>query len=530
MIDLPPPYALGLPAKFTEWRPDQVEAFQLILDSPTRFVGLTMPTGSGKSLTYAAAQVLYPGRSVVLTATKGLQDQVGDEFPGLNWDLRGQRNYPCKALEAGGEWGQLWSASAGPATCEDGPCHAGAPCTLKEAGCLYYDKVRQGQGQHLITNYALWMAQRKYGQGLGKADLLVLDEAHQAFDELAAALSIKIERWLFPAVGIDTLPANDSLHTWKDWARFHGQRLRKKLEHLGKPTTASELKYRRRLKAVERNLTRLEAMEVGNWVPDHTDAEVIWEVLHPAQWAEELLFQGAQRVVLLSATLTPKTLSLLGIKEATVWECPSRFPVARRPVYFIPTCKVDGKMKQEHWTLWVSRHDQIIGQRPQTKGLIHTVSYQRRDRLVARSDWSSRFLLHGNKPGEVAQAVARFKKLSVPQVLVSPSLTTGWDFPHDQCRWQIVSKLPFPDTRSAVMKARCELDKELLYYLTAQTLVQTVGRGMRDATDWCETFIIDDHWRWFIQHRHLMPQWFLAAVRTSQLLPKPLHQILGVAA
>ena len=84
MIDLPPPYALGLPSHFTEWRPGQEYGLTLILDAPTRFVAINAPTGFGKSLDYMAAGVLHGGRTVVLTANKNLMDQLNGEYHSLH--------------------------------------------------------------------------------------------------------------------------------------------------------------------------------------------------------------------------------------------------------------------------------------------------------------------------------------------------------------------------------------------------------------------------------------------------------------
>src|SRR5262245_8435834 len=84
-IKLPPPAAFGLPDKFPAWREDQEFALQLILDADTQFIGLNMPVGSGKSLAASAAAVLTSGRTAYLTATKGLQDQIGADFP-FYWD------------------------------------------------------------------------------------------------------------------------------------------------------------------------------------------------------------------------------------------------------------------------------------------------------------------------------------------------------------------------------------------------------------------------------------------------------------
>jgi len=194
-------------------------------------------------------------------------------------------------------------------------------------------------------------------------------------------------------------------------------------------------------------------------------------------------------------------------------------------VWYIPTCQVDSKMKPEHWNAWATRIDQILDQRPSVKGLIQTVSYKRRDRLMVMTRHLERLVTHTNQPGDTAREVARFKKMPVAggPVLASPALTHGWDFPHDQCRFQIITKLPFPDSQSKVFKARCEQDPEYMAYVTAQTLEQMVGRHVRAEDDWGETFLIDDHWKWFVtKHRKLMTNNFLMAVRQTLTIPAAL--------
>lgn len=533
MIDtgLPPPSALGLPSKFQQWREDQVQALSLIFDAPTRFVGLNMPTGNGKSLVYAAAMHLSPGYNVALTATKGLQDQIGEDFSqslGL-LDLRGQANYPCLALMPGGEFDYFnhpqKTSTTDPPTCDEGPCHGGIPCGLREHGCLYYDQIRRAQqGRPLITNYALWLAQRRYSQGLGTPSLLCLDEAHDAHNELSGALQIQLDKYLLQQHGLTQPPEGDVEKT-RDWAGYWLPRVKVRLDNWAIKHTG-DLKVRRQLRRLEGLLQSIvELVTPHDWIEDHTPKTFVYDVVDPRAYAERYLFQGAKKVVLLSAFLSPKLFDLLGISKSdmTFWECPSRFAVARRPVYFIPTCKVDHKMKPEHWNVLCSRIDQIIAPRQNVKGILHTVSYKRRDTLLARSEYNSIMVTHSQKPGDVARVVRAFKLQPGGGVLISPSLTTGWDFPDAYCRYQILPKLPIPDTRSLLIKARVDRDPDYLMYLTALTLIQMVGRGMRSPTDWCETFLLDDNWRWFQRYRQFLSKWFLEAVRQVPLLPKPLH-------
>jgi superfamily II DNA or RNA helicase len=63
---------------YPDWYPGQAEAFKSILtwlQSPTRFMCIEAPTGSGKSLLAMLSALLTTRRTVILTATKGLQDR-----------------------------------------------------------------------------------------------------------------------------------------------------------------------------------------------------------------------------------------------------------------------------------------------------------------------------------------------------------------------------------------------------------------------------------------------------------------------
>src|SRR4051812_36586670 len=91
------PIDIGLPAKFTKWRPGQLTALGRSL-SPTakRFQAHSMPVGEGKSLYYVAQALLESTRACILTSTRGLQDQLMKDFASIGMvDMRGRGNYPC---------------------------------------------------------------------------------------------------------------------------------------------------------------------------------------------------------------------------------------------------------------------------------------------------------------------------------------------------------------------------------------------------------------------------------------------------
>ena len=183
-MNLPPPYVFSLPDKYTDWRPLQDIAVDSILDCDDRFQVLTCPTGFGKSLVYMAAAQIVSGRTMILTSTKGLQTQLMSDFGDVEGvcDIRGRSNYPCRLNTK--------------LTCDMGLCMFGLKCSMREdGGCAYFDRLREAKfSKVVITNYAYWMAQNEYSDGIGEFDMLILDEAHSAPDHLIDHLGVVFQK------------------------------------------------------------------------------------------------------------------------------------------------------------------------------------------------------------------------------------------------------------------------------------------------------------------------------------------------
>jgi Rad3-related DNA helicase len=193
------------------------------------------------------------------------------------------------------------------------------------------------------------------------------------------------------------------------------------------------------------------------------------------------------------------------------------------PVIWIPTTRVNHKITDENEKLWVKRIDEILKQRSDRRGLIHTVSYARARRITDLLHYShlGQIFMNGAADPDshtAAEAFRRFTEGPQSAVLCSPSFSTGWDFAGTHAEYQIIAKLPLPDTRSKLMQARCDRDPTYADYVAAQELVQSTGRVVRSETDRGETFIIDDSWEWF-RHKAVphLPKWF--SVRREEKLP-----------
>lgn len=543
---LPPPADIGLPPKFTTWRPKQAEAIVAAAESDKRFVVLCMPTGSGKSLTYMALAKLTGYRTLILTSTKGLQNQLIEDFASCGAvDVRGMANYPCEYLIQEERVGHRSFVPGQKKddipTCDIGPCSGGMKCDAKESGgCHYYNAVDEAaHAQIVISNYAYWFNsnQREDDRGIGKFDMIVLDEAHNAPEELGSFLGVEVTmNQIEGLLGRDWPREHDNLEEWKIWARDMAKTAKTiavSLENtirsgLGK---RKDLRTYKEVRRMTQNLSRV-ASSKGSWathmarVGRNKYLTLHFDPVWPGEYAEKHLFCGIPHVILTSATIRPKTLQLLAVSDSTdvqFTEYPSTFPLERRPVIWVPTIRVDKRTTGDEMRIWVAKIDQIIGGRLDRKGVIHTVSYARVDLIRQWSKYAHLMFTH--ETATTRDVVADFKRADAPAVLVSPSMGTGYDFPYDECRYQIMGKVPFPDSRDKIIQARTQIDPEYAYYLTMQSLVQASGRGMRSEDDVCETFVIDDHISWFIGKwgSKLAPAWFRQSYRVSRGVPEAIQ-------
>lgn len=521
------PADLHLP--WTDWRPGQRLAIRTAITSKKPHIVIQAPTGAGKTAiagaiaawTYEqerAAQVeskltgkpptIHAPRSAILTATNGLMRQYEDTLPWLA-PIRGAANYEC--LAARDELKKYFRMVKHTQTimCDDGPCRSNIKCSMKEAGCTYYDANRHAKAsRNIVTNYAYWLAVRRFGQGLGTVDQLLLDEAHALPEELMKAHEIRVPKWL--------LRGTRYPQSYTGWAAWASVQLTKQPNE-GAERDDERVKVRK-LRETYKALTEIDA----DWAWDVTPDAVVFQPTIPRKLMP-MLIQPGTPTVYFSATITPALLSLLDIPMSSVefHAMPSRFPVEHRPVYILKTARVGHNMSGFESDYWMHQIDKIIGQRVDRKGIIHTVSYARAEEIVRRSKHGG-MMLAPRGAAEHAKTIQRFKQMSGGAILVSPAVMTGYDFKGDEARYQILAKMPFPDTRSAIMRARIEATARYRDNLTMQAVVQMAGRIVREDDDWGETFIVDDHANWFLsQHADLAPQSFLDALQWVKRIPAP---------
>lgn len=514
------PADLDLPAKFTSFRVGQTLALKRGLESKKRFVAHSMPVGEGKSLYYIAQALMSAKRALVNTSSKALQTQLLKDFKGVGLvDMRGRNNYQCINPKA--------------RSCEDGVhFHCpGAECGYEIA------RTKMLAAPLVVTNYSYSMLATMYGRGMGEFDLLILDEAHNAPDEVCKAVAVQFSYSDASKIGTRLPPATAELDDWKNWANEQYQVVSQKLGELediaegerkrnGRPHPATSREVKAWTVIQSKISTVMEA--IGHWVVskigDGYELEPVWA----KDYAPLVLFRKIPKVVLTSASLVRKTTDFLGIPddELDYFEYGSSFPKDRSPVYQTghmgsTRLTIDNKANDGILALWMAKIDNIIRARLDRKGIIHSVSYPRAKFIHDNSDFSRYMIVPANGK-ETAEALEKFEAAEPPAILISPAITTGYDFAGSQCEYNIVAKVPFLDSRDPLTAARSKEDPEYAPYITAQTMVQALGRSMRAEWDQSEGFIVDAHIDWFIKKHHkLFPFWFHRLVSKPSGIPEP---------
>ena len=107
-------------------------------------------------------------------------------------------------------------------------------------------------------------------------------------------------------------------------------------------------------------------------------------------------------------------------------------------------------------------------------------------------------------------------------MLVSPSLREGVDLPDDFLRFQVLTKLPFPDLGDPWTAARRSRDPRWYAVETAKALLQAYGRSCRHAERPRRDLRARRAVRRFLQrYRVLLPDWFLDAAEPALRVTVP---------
>ena len=489
-----------------------VEFINAVEAGNTTFV-CNFPTGIGKSLLANSMIALLKyfkyipmwKQSVIVTHQKLLQNQYEREFTYLT-DIRGKSNYFC-LVEMG-------------SSIDTAPCSRDKEYKCRAVSqCPYYSRrnfIFEKEAKSILTNYAWYFT---YSSSLwnyeGALGCQVFDEAHLMEDILIDRYKIDIEEVISNIEAINKVYNFDPQHNFKlllqvknvneisVYLAFLVENFKPYKEYL-------------HLKKALGNYLKIE--EIYNTIQYVLSSKYLeYKLCNRKLYVTPLhelitsMNNKSKYSIYLSSTVANEYVHKNMVRNCYFMERPSLFEIDRRKIYnFQNLFRLNSEFFEDGKKIgnWITVIDWIINQYPDEKGVIFTSSFEMAS-YMKHSKYKDRLLIHDNSLGSktLSQLFEIFKS-SKDKILVSPSISTGFDFKGDLSRFQIIAKIPFTDFNS---EERQVYGEDYYYNSTMNKIIQMTGRSIRDKNDYATTYILDSSLKRLIE-RSYPPKWWTDSV------------------
>lgn len=551
----------SIPSQFQSLRPHQWMAIKQVVaamsDPNVKVVFVDAPTGSGKTLIGECVRRLCSPKTLYLCTTKTLQDQVLRDFPYAKL-LKGRANYPTQLypdrFRPGDKdpYGDSISCadcakrkvviSCEEANCHNPYCEGGhwkwvCPLCDNPTLCAYGIAKTQALNASLaVLNTSYYLTEANGPGSFGGGSLIILDEADTLERILLNHVEIRISATVRKRLNL-VLPEKKTVPAaWDEWVKNKAlpaveeglNDVKARIKSIGRKSglrVIKEQRWERQLTSLKEQLSHCELAN-GDWIYCYTKAsnpDIMPVVFRPIKvdWcAKKLLWDHCEKWVLLSATFIDAygMAEDLGLSqdEIRIVSVANTFPKERRPVYVIPRANMSYRTKQEEMPAMVAAVKEVMEAHPDERILIHSVSYDLTNALIAGLQ-SQRVFTY--KMAAERNAVLESFKNTPAAVLIAPSLDRGVDLPDDDCRVVVVAKVPFPDLSDKQTNARLYSKGGSRWYAatTVRTIAQMTGRAMRSKDDYCDIYILDTQFltNLWSKSKYLFPSWWREAVVMS---------------
>lgn len=477
----------------------------LLQDTTKKYIVVRAPTGSGKSAICTTISNFFRSqakKSYLLCSRKYLQTQYLDEYSKVYSNFWGKANYRCPLISA--------SCSGCPA---DNSVDSSAymrflrfNCTTSKVGdkCPYIVARDRAQiADNSLLNFEAFMANSLSGLW-EQRDIMLVDEAHCLADRTVGFFEVKVNP-AWAKIPRRAKKDKDNVRVTKDCSELNS--ILKMYTAKVNSLQASKLPVPRDLV----NAIQYLDTEGVEWILDFETSTFIPITLSPL--LDKYLFNYTNKVVLLSATLSPNMCKELGLNSSnsTYLEVESTFPKENNVLFTLPSIgKLNrANLSQEQTQKRIAEKVLKIRVSHEGKrGLIHTVSYKLVETLRSAietylselSDGDNKytvesmgFLFH-EKGTNIDELLEKYRSME-GAVLVTPSLSEGFDGKGDLLEWQIILKCPFPYMGEPRIKEllNSKFGSVLFKERAIATVLQTLGRGIRSKEDRCYTYIFDSN-------------------------------------
>jgi len=515
-------------AKPREKQIKAIDFIQRAIERGFKHIVVAAPTGTGKTAIgatvclWAASQDAAefqggPGGYYLVTQ-KLLQDQLEKDFV----------NHPqfgCASLKSAASYE---CDSSKYKNCEMG--------RVKKCACTQYAWAKQqfSSSKIGVTNYSYFITEKMNVGQLPNRRVMVLDECHNIEKLLVRFFDVTVgQEQLDDVEVVEEIPHFKDIHDFINWcASVYKPRLEEKVNNVTSLVVNSE-KMEYYEKAVKltmqfQKLARaLESMmaDPKKWVFWSQDDEKVRGKQYIARplYAHEFtrtLFDGSDVVLHMSAFPGDKKTycESLGLNPDDVaWaSLASTFPIENRPIHVLAIGSMSMRNIDITLPSVIKYSLRIMDKFHDKKGLIHCNSYkvgQALHETLMASKHSHRVIFPKNAD-EREKAFNEHATSKIPTVIISPSMTEGFDFAGKLAEWQIIAKVPFPNMGDKHTCARKDVDDNWYKMETIKTIVQACGRIVRSEDDIGVTYIMDSDMNRLLDYNpHFFPKWWMSAVK-----------------
>jgi ATP-dependent DNA helicase DinG len=535
-----------------------------------KYIFLEAPTGFGKS-PIAITLASYLGSSHICTSTKDLQNQYSKDFNFIK-EGKGKRNFPCILKENEGvhetcEYGPCQKQ-------EDFDClyktrlsdykinRLGTKFEHIDIGqfeklkyikknnqqirfenlewepCRYFhQKWISTKASHAIYNYKYFLSDLYFSNIISKRELLVFDEVHNIESEVSNFKSFIINSEnitrLFPKLQLPNRK-EEEIETWIEFCEYYKETLLDFMEEaelaiennsLKEPFTEKNLiDCINREKNLDYVLTDVKTNK-NNWLVTNIDRKskdlirkITLTPLDISYYFKEIL-DVSNYGLFMSATILNKEylckitgLSQDEIKFIRVKH--SDFPKENRPIHLMNIAWLNSRNILDNLPIIAKTVNNIMSIHKNEKGIIHTTSYFQLEYIKNNLNKENLERLIESGPNtDRIETLQRHSQSTRPTVLISPSFYQGLDLKDDLSRFQIITKIPYPDLSDKKVAALRKKDMNWYLWNTIVRLTQTYGRSIRSQEDHASTYILDSNINYLLRNvNDMFPSWFTEAI------------------
>jgi ATP-dependent DNA helicase DinG len=251
--------------------------------------------------------------------------------------------------------------------------------------------------------------------------------------------------------------------------------------------------------------------------------KIVFKPLDVSRKCRQILNKG-DKVILMSATILDAVAYCrdigLDFGDVKVIKIGSAFPIKNRMIYPLNITYLNHNSLQrpEVKMTIASNMDKIMTHHKEYKGIIHTTSYEQLNFIKENlSQYNKQRLLQTNPEIDLDDVITNHIDSKNPTVLIGPSMYLGLDLKDDLSRFQVITKVPFPNLNDKWIAAKHNRPEGKAWYQwqTALHMVQSYGRSVRSENDRAITYVLDSSFQSFVtKNRHILPNWFYEAIKS----------------